>query len=129
LPTALSASAREPQKQLLNLPSRVAEAKPITPDERKRRIERAQQLMQARKLDAICIAGGTSLSYFGGVRWGNSERLLAMILTAKGDPFFVVPTFEEAARASRSTSASLANASPCTPGKRTRARTRRSPSA
>jgi len=95
LPTALSASAREPQKQLLNLPSRVAEAKPITPDERKRRIERAQQLMQARKLDAICIAGGTSLSYFGGVRWGNSERLLAMILTAKGDPFFVVPTFEE----------------------------------
>jgi Xaa-Pro dipeptidase len=95
LPAAFSAAAMEPQKQFTNLRSRAAEAKPITLDERKRRIERAQQLMQARKLDAICIAGGTSLNYFGGIRWGNSERLLAMILTAKGDPFFVVPAFEE----------------------------------
>jgi Xaa-Pro dipeptidase len=77
------------------LKSRAAEAKPIAPAERKERIERAQRHMQAQKIDAICIAGGTSLSYFGGVRWGNSERLLAMILTAKGDPFFVVPAFEE----------------------------------
>jgi Xaa-Pro dipeptidase len=82
-------------KPLMNLQSRASEAKPITPDERKRRIERAQQLMQARQINAICIAGGTSLSYFGGIRWGNSERLLAMILSAKGDPFFVVPAFEE----------------------------------
>jgi Xaa-Pro dipeptidase len=95
LPAAFSAAAIEPQKQVMNLQSRAAEAKPIAPDERKRRIERAQQLMQARQINAICIAGGTSLSYFGGIRWGNSERLLAMILTAKGDPFFVVPAFEE----------------------------------
>jgi Xaa-Pro dipeptidase len=80
---------------LMNLKSRSSEAKSITTDERKRRIERAQRLMQARKIDAICIAGGTSLNYFAGIRWGNSERLLAMILTAKGDPFFVVPAFEE----------------------------------
>ena len=96
LPAAFSAAAMEPQGQFTNLRSRAQEAKPITPDERKRRIERAQQLMQTRKLDAICIAGGTSLNYFGGIRWGNSERLLAMILTAKGDPFFIVPAFEEA---------------------------------
>lgn len=95
LPTALSASAMDQPKAFSNLKSRAAEAKPITPDERKQRIGRAQQLMQTRKIDAICIAGGTSLNYFAGIRWGNSERLLAMVLTAKGDPYFVVPAFEE----------------------------------
>jgi Xaa-Pro dipeptidase len=85
----------DPPTPLMNLKSRASEAKPIAPDERKRRIENAQRLMQARKIDAICVAGGTSLNYFAGIRWGNSERLLAMILTAKGDPFFVVPAFEE----------------------------------
>jgi len=67
LPTALSASAREPQKQLLNLPSRVAEAKPITPDERKRRIESAQRLMQARKIDAYTTTDGRK--YHMSVTW------------------------------------------------------------
>jgi Xaa-Pro dipeptidase len=82
-------------KPMAALKSRALEAKPIAPAERKERIERAQRHMRARKIDAVCIAGGTSLNYFGGIRWGNSERLLAMILTAQGDPFFVVPAFEE----------------------------------
>lgn len=94
LPTAYCSAAQNTPKPLMNLKLRAEEAKPITPDERKRRIERAQQLMRVRKIDVICIAGGTSLSYFAGIGWGNSERLLAMILTAKGDPFFVVPAFE-----------------------------------
>ena len=94
-PATLSAVAMELPKPIAALKSRASEAKPITPTERKQRIERAQGLMQAQKVAAICIAGGTSLSYFSGIRWGNSERLLAMILTAKGDPFFVVPAFEE----------------------------------
>ncbi len=94
LPAAYSAAAQDTAKPAINLKSRAGEAKPITPDERKQRIERAQQLMRSGKIDAICIAGGTSLSYFAGVHWGNSERLLAMVLPAKGDPFFVVPAFE-----------------------------------
>ena len=95
LPAAFPLAAQDAPKPLMELKSRAQEARPITPDERKRRIVRAQQLMQARKIDAICIAGGTSLNYFAGIRWGNSERMLAMVFTAKGDPFFVTPAFEE----------------------------------
>ena len=70
-------------------------AKPITNDERKARIERARALMAENKLDAVLLAGGTSLNYFTGMRWGNSERLFAVVIPVKGEPFCVCPAFEE----------------------------------
>lgn len=92
-PAALSAApAGSPIAQLKN---RRAEAQPITTAERRARLERAQQLMVANKIDAICLAGGTSLNYFSGARWGNSERLFLMIVPARGSAFFVCPGFEE----------------------------------
>ncbi len=80
---------------LAALQSRAAEARPITVDERRQRLERARQLMQQNKLDAIFLVGGTSLVYFSGIRWDNSERLFAMVLPQKESPFFVCPAFEE----------------------------------
>ena len=80
---------------LAALRSRAAEAKPITADERRQRLERARQLMQQNKIDAIFLFGGTSLVYFSGIEWYNSERLFAMVLPQKGPPFFVCPAFEE----------------------------------
>src|SRR5205085_3084592 len=80
---------------LAALQSRAAEATPITVDERRQRLERARQLMHQNKLDAIFLFGGTSLVYFTGIRWGNSERLFAMVMPQKGTPFFVCPAFEE----------------------------------
>jgi Xaa-Pro dipeptidase len=77
------------------LPSMRAEAKPITVTERQSRIERAQQLMAEHRIDAICMAGGTSLAYFSGMRWGNSERLFTCVIPAKGKSFCVCPAFEE----------------------------------
>jgi Xaa-Pro dipeptidase len=71
------------------------QARPITAEERRQRIERARQLMTANKLDAIFMIGGSSLVYFANVSWWNSERLGALILPAKGEPFFVAPAFEE----------------------------------
>jgi Xaa-Pro dipeptidase len=70
-------------------------AKPITADERKARIERAKRLMTAQKVDAIILAGGTSLNYFTGIRWGNSERLFAVVIPKVGNPYIVTPAFEE----------------------------------
>src|SRR5712692_5200275 len=70
-------------------------AKPITVDERRARIERAKQIMAAQKIDAIVLAGGTSLLYFTGVRWGNSERLFAVVIPKAGNPYVVCPGFEE----------------------------------
>jgi len=68
---------------------------PISVDERKARIEKARRLMTERKIDALMLAGGTSMEYFTGMRWGNSERLLAVIIPTKGAPFLVTPKFEE----------------------------------
>ncbi|MBS1486058.1 MAG: aminopeptidase P family protein [Bacteroidetes bacterium] len=71
-------------------------AVPITLDERKTRIEKAQKLMAENKIGAIYLDGGTSMKYFTGVEWGNSERLMAAIIPARGEVSYVVPHFEEA---------------------------------
>jgi Xaa-Pro dipeptidase len=38
---------------------------------------------------------GTSLKYFTGIRWWGGERMFALVLPAKGIPFYVCPAFEE----------------------------------
>src|SRR5713101_3346025 len=43
---------------------------PITNDERKARIAKAQRLMAEQRIDPIYIESGTSMYYFTGVRWG-----------------------------------------------------------
>lgn len=68
---------------------------PISADERKARIEKAQRLMAEHKLAAIYLEGGSSMFYFTGVRWGLSERPFVCVLPAKGDPGWVCPAFEE----------------------------------
>ena len=70
-------------------------ATPITVEERRARIEKAKRLMAEQKLDAIALAGGTSLVYFTGMRWGNSERLFAVVIPRTGNPYVVCPAFEE----------------------------------
>jgi Xaa-Pro dipeptidase len=77
------------------LRSRRVEAQPISLPERESRLDRARSLMRANQLDAIALAGGTSLDYFTGIRWGNSERLFTFVLPQKGNPFYVCPAFEE----------------------------------
>ena len=69
--------------------------KPITVDERRGRIEKATRLMRDHRIDALMLTGGTSLEYYTSIRWGLSERMLALILPVKGKPFIVCPKFEE----------------------------------
>jgi Xaa-Pro dipeptidase len=80
---------------LARLKSRKDEAKPITREERQQRQERARQLMTENELDAMLLMEGTSLKYFTGIRWWGGERMFALILPAKGIPFYVCPAFEE----------------------------------
>lgn len=77
------------------LTDRRSEAVPITLEEREHRVERARELLAKNKLDALVICTGTSLTYFTGLRWGQSERFFAWVLPAKGNPFVVCPLFEE----------------------------------
>ncbi|HWA34968.1 MAG TPA: Xaa-Pro peptidase family protein [Cyclobacteriaceae bacterium] len=72
------------------------DAVPISVDERKARIAKAQRLMAENKIDAIFLDGGTAMNYFTGVQWGNSERMMAAIIPAKGEVKYVGPHFEEA---------------------------------
>jgi Xaa-Pro dipeptidase len=80
-----------------NLKPLGARVKPISSEEYRARIERAQQLLaeQNPKLDALFIAPGTSLYYFTGVHWWPSERLLGLVIPQKGQPIVVCPGFEE----------------------------------
>jgi Xaa-Pro dipeptidase len=87
-------SVKQPEA-IARLKSRKAEAKPITTGEREQRIEKARQLMAANKIDAVMITGGTSLVYFTNIHWWMSERLFAVVLPLKGNPFYVCPAFEE----------------------------------
>lgn len=70
---------------------------PITAEEYHGRLQHAQKLMSelSPKYDALFVAPGTSLYYFTGIRWGTSERLLALVLPSTGEPIIVVPAFEE----------------------------------
>jgi Xaa-Pro dipeptidase len=77
------------------LTSMRSQAKPITVDERRGRIEKAKRLMRENKIDALMLTGGTSMDYFTGMRWGLSERLLAAIIPVNGSAFLVTPKFEQ----------------------------------
>ncbi|MDB4876598.1 MAG: peptidase [Gemmatimonadetes bacterium] len=67
----------------------------ITDDERQGRIEKARRLMTQNGIGAIFLEGGTSMFYFTGVRWGNSERTFGVVIPAKGELAWVTPGFEE----------------------------------
>ena len=69
---------------------------PISDAERLARIEKAKRLMAEQGIDAMLLEGGTSMYYYTGVRWGNSERPFAVVIPARGEPAWVTPAFEEA---------------------------------
>ncbi len=71
-------------------------ATPIPDDERRARIEKARRLMAENGIGAIVVEPGTSMSYFVGVRWGQSERPFLLVIPAKGELAYVSPAFEEA---------------------------------
>jgi Xaa-Pro dipeptidase len=69
---------------------------PITDDERRARIARAQRLMEEQGIDAVVIEPGSSMRYYTGVSWSRSERTFAMLIPTSGAPAWVCPAFEEA---------------------------------
>ncbi len=68
---------------------------PISDDERKARIAKAQRLMAENKIAAIYLEPGSSMFYYTGMRWGTSERTFALVIPARGDIAWVCPAFEQ----------------------------------
>ncbi len=78
-----------------NLRRMTRDVVPISDDERKARIARAQQLMGEQKIDAIYLEPGSSMFYYTGMRWGTSERMFALVIPQRGELAWVCPKFEE----------------------------------
>lgn len=70
-------------------------AVPISAEERRARIAKAQGLMAEQGLDAILVEPGAAMTYFSGVQWGRSERLTALVIPREGEIGVVTPYFEE----------------------------------
>ena len=68
---------------------------PITDDERRARIDKARSLMRANGIAAMFLEGGSSMFYYTGVRWGNSERPFGVVIPIRGELAWVTPGFEE----------------------------------
>src|SRR5260370_747464 len=99
-PSAVAADAggcRELPQSFAGLKPLGGRMRPVMGEEFDGRRQHAQKLMSelAPKYDALFVAPGTSLYYFTGIRWGISERLLALVLPRAGNPIVVVPAFEE----------------------------------
>jgi Xaa-Pro dipeptidase len=68
---------------------------PISPEERKERVAKAQRLMIQNKIRALIIEAGTSMEYFTGISWWPSERTMVTVITASGEIAYICPGFEE----------------------------------
>jgi Xaa-Pro dipeptidase len=93
--SAANAAPTDLPPSIAALTSRRGEARPITADERRARAEKARRLMTDNGIDALMLTSGTSMVYFANVEWSGGERLFAVVIPAKGEPFAVCPAFEE----------------------------------
>ncbi|WP_313540226.1 Xaa-Pro peptidase family protein [Sphingomonas sp.] len=66
----------------------------ITLAERRDRLARVRERMEAMGAQALLVQAGMSLRYFAGVPWGATERLVAMLLPLQGEPIMICPRFE-----------------------------------
>jgi Xaa-Pro dipeptidase len=67
---------------------------PIQPEEHLARMAKAQVYMQANNIDAIYLNAGTNLTYFTGMKWYASDRMVGAILPATGQVQYIAPYFE-----------------------------------
>lgn len=91
--TAGSSDTTLPES-MRSLKSVAAQVVPIGNDERIARVAKAQSLMAEHGIDAVFIGAGSSLTYFTGMHWWDSERLTGVIIPRRGEPVYVTPEFE-----------------------------------
>lgn len=92
---AYSFQQREVPAPIRKLQKMTEGIKPITLEERRKRIEKAQRLMRDSRISAIYLEPGSSMFYFTGMRWGLSERMFGLVIPARGELAWVCPKFEE----------------------------------
>ena len=82
------------EEALHGLSNMTGDLAPIEISEYLSRIDKAQRYMQQNGISALYLNAGTNLSYFTGMQWYASERLVGAILPVSGDIIYVAPYFE-----------------------------------
>ncbi len=82
-----SPAVRQSDRPTLQEPS-------LAPEVFSRRLARAQAELTTRKWDFLIATPSTTYRYFTGYNPGRSERLIALIVPAEGEPAIVCPSFE-----------------------------------
>ena len=83
------------EQELEKLRSMRAGVTPISIEERRARIEKAQSIMRDRGIQALYLDASSSLYYFTGTRFWASERLHGAVLPAQCEIAYLSPAFEE----------------------------------
>ena len=83
-----------PEQALASLSDMTKTLVPIQPEEYFTRIANAQEYMQANNIDVVYLNAGTNLTYFTGMKWYASERMVGAILPAVGIVQYIAPYFE-----------------------------------
>lgn len=81
--------------QLADIKADLTDVRPITAAERCERVNKAARLMREQGIGALVLTASTSLYYFTGLQWYQSERLIGAVLTPEGQIVYVCPAFEE----------------------------------
>jgi Xaa-Pro dipeptidase len=99
-PDLLEAQQQQPAEA--PLPDAVLRLRPMTPapvpisdNERLARIEKARRLMRENGMAAMLLESSSSMFYYTGVRWGNSERPFGVVIPVNGELAYFAPGFEE----------------------------------
>ncbi|MEP1448198.1 MAG: Xaa-Pro peptidase family protein [Paraglaciecola sp.] len=92
--TTIGVGTQTAEQALASLNDMTATLTPIQPEEFLARIAKAQSYMQANNIDAIYLNAGTNLTYFTGMKWYASERMVGAILPATGQVQYLAPFFE-----------------------------------
>jgi Xaa-Pro dipeptidase len=81
-----------------NLKPMLDGVQPITDEERRGRIAKAQRLMSEQKIGALVLEPGASMFYFTGTRWSANDPALLLTIPAKGNLVWVAPKSSAAAQ-------------------------------
>ncbi|MFT7676468.1 MAG: Xaa-Pro dipeptidase [Planctomycetota bacterium] len=95
-PRSLSPERRAQLDELFgDLTDQRASVDAITPEERRARIARLAAGLSDAGVDAYLCEGGATMRYLIGQATGRSERLVGLVIPASGEPFWIVPAFEQ----------------------------------
>jgi Xaa-Pro dipeptidase len=92
--TTIGIGTQTPEQALATLSDMTSMLIPIHVEEHLARIAKAQAYMQVNNIDAIYLNAGTNLTYFTGMKWYASERMVGAILPAVGKVQYIAPSFE-----------------------------------